>query len=75
MKMDNDVLLLCYLDKIRLTLTGDLWRALASLYSEGEAIQYKGARKKNGDLPSVDYTTFYRQHLCVSEGSRPQLHT
>ena len=44
MKMDNDVLLLCYLDKIRLTLTGDLWRALASLYSEGEAIQYKGAR-------------------------------
>jgi hypothetical protein len=44
MKMDNDVLLLCYLDKIRLTLTGDLWRALASLYSEGDAIQYKGAR-------------------------------
>jgi hypothetical protein len=38
MKMDNDVLLLCYLDKICLTLTGNLWRALASLYSEGEAI-------------------------------------
>jgi hypothetical protein len=33
MKMDNDVLLLCYLDKICLTLTGDFWRALASLYS------------------------------------------
>ncbi len=32
MKMDNDVLLLCYLDKIRLTLTGNLWRALARLY-------------------------------------------
>jgi hypothetical protein len=44
MKMDNDVLLLCYLDKIRLTLTGDLWQALASWYIEGEAIQYKGAR-------------------------------
>ncbi len=36
MKMDNDVLLLCYFDKICLTLTGNLWRA--SLYSEGEAI-------------------------------------
>ncbi len=34
MKMDNDVLLLSYLDKIRLTLTGDLRQALASLYSE-----------------------------------------
>jgi hypothetical protein len=34
MKMDNDVLLLSYLDKICLTLTGNLWRALASLYSE-----------------------------------------
>jgi hypothetical protein len=42
MKMDNDVLLLCYLDKIRLTLTGNLWRALVSLYSEGRL--YKGAR-------------------------------
>ncbi len=38
MKMDNSVMLLCYLDKICLTLTGNLWRALASLYSEGEAI-------------------------------------
>jgi hypothetical protein len=33
MNMDNDVLLLSYLDKIRLTLTDDLRRALASLYS------------------------------------------
>jgi hypothetical protein len=33
-----NVLLLCYFDKICLILTGDLWRALASLYSEGEAI-------------------------------------
>ena len=38
MKVDSDVLLLSYLDKIRLTLTGNLWRALASLNSEGEAI-------------------------------------
>ncbi len=71
MKMDNDVLLLCYLDKICLTLTGDLWRALASLYSEDEAI----SGTQNGDSPSVDYTTFYRQHLCVNEGSQPQQHT
>jgi hypothetical protein len=55
------------LDKICLTLTGDFWRALASLYSESEAIQ----GSQNGDSPSVDYTTFYRQHLCVNEGSRP----
>ncbi len=71
MKMDNGVLLLCYLDKICLTLTSNLWRALASLYSESEAI--KGSQ--NGDSPSVDYTSFYRQHLCVNEGSRPQQHT
>jgi hypothetical protein len=42
MKMENDVLLLCYLDKIRLILTGNLWRALASLYSEARL--YKGPR-------------------------------
>ncbi len=42
MKMDSDVLLLSYLDKIHLTLTGDLRRALASLYSEGRL--YKGPR-------------------------------
>jgi hypothetical protein len=42
MKMDNGVLLLCYLDKICLTLTGDFWRALASLYSEARL--YKGPR-------------------------------
>jgi hypothetical protein len=70
-EMDNGVLLLCYLDKICLTLTGDFWQALASLYSESQAI--KGSQ--NGGMPSVDYTTFYRQHLCVNEGSRPQQHT
>ncbi len=65
MKVDNDVLLLSYLDKIRLTFTGNLWRALAS-----EAI----SGTQNGDSPSVDYTTFCRQHLCVNKGSRPQQH-
>ena len=56
MKMNNGVLLLCYLDKICLTLTGDFWRALASLYSESEAIK----ESQKGDSPSVDYTTIYR---------------
>ncbi len=42
MKVDNDVLLLSYLDKICLTLTGDLRRALASLYSGARL--YKGPR-------------------------------
>ncbi len=43
MKVDSDVLLLSYLDKICLTLTGDLWPALACLYSEARL--YKGARE------------------------------
>ncbi len=42
MKMDSDVLLLSYLDKIYLTPTGELRRALAYLYSEARL--YKGAR-------------------------------
>ena len=43
MKVDNDVLLISYKDKICLILTGDLQRALASLYSEARL--YKGARE------------------------------
>ncbi len=42
MKMDNDVLLLSYFDKIYLILTGELWRALSCIYSEARL--YKGAR-------------------------------
>ncbi len=38
MKADSDVMLLSYLDKICLALSGDLRRAFACLYSEGEAI-------------------------------------
>ncbi len=33
-KIDNSILLLCYLDKICLIPTGDLWQALEDLYSE-----------------------------------------
>ncbi len=43
MKVDSDVLLLSYFDKIYLILTGELWRALACLYSEARL--YKGARE------------------------------
>ena len=43
MKMDSDVLLLSYFDKICLILTGELWRALACLYSEARL--FKGARE------------------------------
>jgi hypothetical protein len=43
MKVDSDVLLLSYLDKICLALTGELRRALACLYSEARL--YKGARE------------------------------
>jgi hypothetical protein len=43
MKVDSDVLLLSYLDKICLTLTGELRRALVCLYSEARL--YKGARE------------------------------
>jgi hypothetical protein len=62
MKVDSDVLLLSYVDKICLALTGELRHALACLYSEARL--YKGAR---GISFSVDYTTSYRQHLCVTE--------
>ena len=34
-KIANTILLLCYLDKICLILTGGLWQALAILYSGG----------------------------------------
>ncbi len=43
MKVDSNVLLLSYFGKICLTLTGDLGRALARLYSEARL--YKGARE------------------------------
>jgi hypothetical protein len=43
MKVVSDALLLSYSDKICLTLTGELWRAVACLYSEARL--YKGARE------------------------------
>ncbi len=43
MKVDSDMLLLSYLDKICLTLTGDPGLTLACLYSEARL--YKGAEE------------------------------
>ncbi len=42
--MVSDVLLLSYLDKIWLILTGEPGRALACLFSEARLYMYKGAR-------------------------------
>ncbi len=61
MKVDSDVLLLYYFYKICLILTGELWRALACLYSEARL--YKGAREAS----LSQSTTPYRQHLCVTK--------
>ena len=69
-KIASTILLLCYLNKICLTLTGGLWQASANLYCGGRLL--KGAEASG--QPLVDYTAFYRQHLC-EEGSRPQQHT
>ncbi len=59
-KIANTVLLLRYLDKICLILTGGGGRLSKGAGASGQ--------------PSDNYTTFYRQHLC-EEGSRPQQHT
>ncbi len=65
MKMDSDVLLLSYLDKIYLIRTGELWLALACLYSEARL--YKGAREASLSQSTTLYTVtkisiFFRCH-------------
>ncbi len=55
MKVDSDVLLLSYLDKICLTLTGDLRRALASLYSGARL--YKGPRTATRPQSTILHST------------------
>ncbi len=69
-KIANTILLLCSLYKICLILTGGLWQASAKLFSGGRL--YKGARASG--QPSVDYTTFYRQHLCEGRKSATATH-
>ncbi len=72
MKVDSDVLHLSYLDKICLTLTGDLWWTLACLYSEARL--YKGPREATRPQSTTLHSTGNTKE-CVNEGSRPQQHT
>ena len=62
--MDSDVLLLSYFDKICLTLTGDLWRALACLYSEARL--HKGARAASLSQSTTLHSTG-NTSVCVKE--------
>ena len=70
MKVDSDVLLLSYLDKICLILTGEPGRALAYLYSEARL--YKGARAASLSQSTTPRST---GNTSVCEESRPQQHT
>ena len=68
--MVSDVLLLSYLDKIGLSLTGEAGQALAYLYSE--AWLYNGAR-----MAPLSQSTTPRStgNISVCEESRSQQHT
>ncbi len=68
--MDSDVLLLSYLDKICLILTGEPGGALAYLYSEARL--YKGARAASLSQSTTPRST---GNISVCEESRPQQHT
>ena len=59
--MVSDVLLLSYLDKIRLILTGEAGQALAYLYSEARL--YKGAR----EAPLSQSTTLHSTGNTLGE--------
>ncbi len=68
--MVSDVLLLSYIDKIGLILTGEAGQALACLYSEARL--YKGARM----VPLSQLTTTHSTgNIFVGEESRPLQHT
>ncbi len=71
MKVDSDVLLISYLDKICLILAGDLWRALACLYSEARL--YKGPREVTRPqlttLHSIDNTSVWTKEVGHSNTS------
>jgi hypothetical protein len=68
--MVSDVLLLSYLDKIRLILTGEAGQALAYLYSEERL--YKGARM---EPLSQSTTTRSTGNIFVGGESQPLQHT
>ncbi len=63
------MLLLSYLDKIRLILTGEAGQALACFYSEARL--YKGARTASLSQSTTPRST---GNISVSEESRPLQH-
>jgi hypothetical protein len=69
-KIANTILLLYYLDKIFLSLTGWYWQASANYIVKGG---YKKGAGASGQ-PSVDYTTFYSQQLCEGRKSATAAH-
>ncbi len=64
------MLLLSYLDKICLILTGEPGQALACLYSEARL--YKGARAASLSRSTTPHST---GNISVCEEGRPQQHT
>jgi hypothetical protein len=67
MKIDNSILLLCYLDKIRLIPTGDFWRVY---------IVKQGYKREPEPAASPQSATPHSTgNISVNEGSRPQQHT
>ncbi len=69
--MDNDVLLLSYLDKICIILTGEPGRALAYLYSEARL--YKGAREASLSQSTTLHSTG-NTSVCVKEVGHSNTH-
>jgi hypothetical protein len=67
--MVSDVLLLSYLDKICLILTGEAGQAFAYLYSEARL--YKGARMAPLSQSTTPHST---GNISVGEESRPLQH-
>ncbi len=70
MKIANSILLLCYLDKICLTLTGGSWQALAIYIVKGG---YK--REPEPAASPQSATPHSTGNISVKEGSQPQQHT
>jgi hypothetical protein len=66
-KIANSILLLCYFDKIRLTLTGGLWR-IYIVKGGYKREPEPAASPQSGTLHSTG-------SISVKEGSRPQQHT
>jgi hypothetical protein len=72
MKVDSDVLLLSYFNKICLILTGELRHALACLYSEARL--YKGAREAPLSQSTTVHYILHATPLCERRKSGTATH-